>query len=445
MRIKIALSLLLVACSLRVAPAQGTVTMGQAVRYGLRHNLLLKEDGQRLRAAQARVRMAKSGHFPQINARYFLQRSNNPLNAFAGKLDTRSVNPATDFTASALNDPGASTLGTTEIALELPIYTGGKLSAAIRGARDDEQAATLGMGRLRQQTVFQIIRAYLTAQAAIHGRQIADAAVAAARGHVETTRRLVREGRIVVSDRMTAELNLAALEGQRAKAADRVHLALDHLKLAMGMPVDDPIALPPWQEPVAEPLDPLPVLEQQALSGRKDLQAAHSMISASSAAVDEARAAFRPHVSLIASSDWYSHHFGFAANSQSIMGVVTMNLFSGDHDSQALDAARDRKTEYELRVLNQRQAVLNEVRAAYFGVQEALDRQQIAATNVARARETVRLVKKRYGEGRTILLDVLNAEQLLVAARDEKLVSSLDLAINQAALKLADGSLVNPQ
>ncbi len=445
MRMRLALSLLLTACSLRAAPAQGLVTIDQAVRYGLQHNLVLRESGEQLRTARARLGVAKSGRFPQLNARYFVQRSNNPLDAFASKLNTRSVDPATDFTASALNDPGASTLNATEIAVQLPIYTGGKLSAAIRGARYHEQAAGFDLDRVRQQTVFQIMRAYYAAQAAIHGRQIAADAVAAARGHVETTRRLVREGRIVVSDRMTAELNLAAVEGANEKAVNRARLALDQLKLAMGMPVNDHIALPPWQEPDVQPLEPLPVLEQQALTARTDLAAARSMISAGNANIDEAHAAFKPQVSLVASSDWYSRHFGFTTSSQSVMGVVSVNLFSGNRDTHELAAARDQKAESELRVMDLEQVILNQVRAAYYGVKEAIARRKIAAANVARARETVRLVKQRYGEGRTILLDVLDAEQLLVAARNEKLASSLELATNQAALGLSEGTLSGPQ
>ncbi|MHB8346629.1 MAG: TolC family protein [Acidiferrobacterales bacterium] len=441
---KLVLSLLLAACSLRVAPAQGLITIDQAVRYGLRHNFELRTSGEQLRAARARLGIAKSGRFPQLNARYFVQRSDNPLDAFAGKLDTRSVNPATDFTAGALNDPGASTVNTTELAVQLPVYTGGKLSATIRDARYHEQAAGFNLDRVRQETVFQIMRAYYATQAAVHGRQIADDAVAAAHEHVETTRRLVREGRIVISDRMTAELNLAAVEGAREKAVDRARLALDQLKLAMGMPVDDRIELPPWQEPCVRPLAPLPTLEQRALATRTDLEAARSMISAGDAGIDEAHAAFKPHISLVASSDWYSRHLGFSANSQSIMGVVSVNLFSGNRDTHELAVARDQKAESELQVMNLEQAILNQVRAAYFGVREAIARRKIAAANVARARETVRLVKKRYGEGRTILLDVLNAEQLLVAARDEKLASSLDLATNRAALRLAEGTLPPP-
>jgi len=445
MQTRLILSLGLAVCGLNAAQAADLLTRDQAVFYGLDHNLELQATDEQARSAEAQVGIARAGRLPQLDARYLVRRSNNPLDAFADKLDTRSVNPATDFTASALNHPDTSTLHASELALQLPIYTGGKLSAAIRGAQDNEQAADLNLDRMRQQTVFRVMRTYLAAQAAIHGRQIAEDAVAAAEEHADTTARLVREGRIVVSDRMTAELNLAASQSAREQAIDRELHALDQLKLAMGMPMDQDVRLPPWQDEGADPVEPLPVMEQRALATRKDLRAARSLTSAGQARIDEARAALKPQLSIVAKSDWYDDSFGFANNSQSIMGVVRVNLYNGGRDTQEVAAARHQANETELRVRNMEQRVRDEVRAAYYNLNEAVARRDIAARNVAKARETVRLIKQRYGEGRTILIDVLMAERLLVEARNEKLASSLELATSQTALRLAEGTLAPPQ
>ncbi len=441
---RLILSVGLAVFALSSVQAADLITLDQAVRYGLDHNFALQTTSERARAAHARVGMAKSGRLPQLDASYLVRRSNNPLDAFADKLNTRSVNPATDFTADALNHPSASTLHASELALQLPIYTGGRLSAAIRRARDDEHAADFGVDYARQQTIFGIIRAYLAAQAAIYGEQIANDAVSAAQEHADTTARLVREGRIVVSDRMTAELNLAATQSAREKAINREQRSLDQLKLAMGMPMDQDVQIASWQEAVAAPIDPLPVIEQRALTNRQDLQAARSLTSAGQAGVREARAALKPQFSVVAKSDWYDDHFGFANNSQSIMGIVSMNLYRGGHDSSELAAARYQANEAQLQASSLEQEIRDEVRTAYFNVQEAEARRAIAAKNVSKARATVDLVKQRYGEGRTILLDVLMSERLLVEARNEKLASSLELATSEAQLELAEGTLTAP-
>lgn len=441
---RLILSLGLAVWGLNNVQAADLITLDQAVRYSLDHNLQLQTTNERARTARARVGVAKSGRLPRVDASYMVRRSNNPLDVFADKLNTRSVNPATDFTADALNHPADSTLHASELALQLPIYTGGRLTAAIKRARDDEQAADLDVSRARQQTIFRVMRAYLAAQAAIHGEQIADDAVTAAQGHADTTARLVRQGRIVVSDRMTAELNLAASQSAREQAINRQRHALDQLKLAMGMSMDEDLQLTPWQDAAAAPLDPLPVLEQRALANRQDLQAARSMTSAGQAGIQEARAALKPQFSVVAKSDWYDDHFGFANNSQSVMGVVSMNLYRGGHDTGELAAARYQANEAQLRVSNLEQEIRDEVRAAYFNLKEADARRTIAAENVDKARTAVNLIKQRYGEGRTILLDVLMAERLLVEARNEKLASSLELATSEAQLQLAEGMLTAP-
>ncbi len=84
------------------------------------------------------------------------------------------------------------------------------------------------------------------------------------------------------------------------------------------------------------------------------------------------------------------------------------------------------------------------MRCAYSNLTEAYARYRIAAQNADKARETVRLVRQRYGEGRTILIDVLMSERVLVETRNEQLGSAFNIAVGQAALRLAEGSPDRP-
>ncbi len=443
MRSKLILSLCLIGPSLGVNhPAVAdTYTLEQAVDYTLAHNLDLEAAQEQTRAAAEHTAVAQGARRPQVDLRYLLRRSDNPLDTFADKLNTRTVDPATDFTSSALNQPDPSTLSATELAVRLPVYTGGKLRAALRGARDSEHATRLQAERARDVAAFRTRQAYLTAQAAAEAVAIADDAVQAARGHAQTTARLVREGRIVVSDRMTAELNLAAAEGAREQALNRQRRSLDELKLVMGMPLDDALETQPWQ-PVAvtSVLAPLAESEQRALAQRKDLQANQSRASAGRARVDVARAAFQPQVSVVAASSWYDDSVSLDNRSTSIMGVVSMNLYNGGQVRHAVAAARSQATENDIHLRNQERVIRNEVRSAYSNLTEALARNRIAAQNADKARETVRLVRQRYGEGRTILIDVLRSEGVLVETRNEQLASAYNIAVGQAALRLAEGT-----
>jgi outer membrane protein TolC len=425
--------------------AADVYTLEQALDYTLAHNLDLAAAQEQTHTAAARTAIAQGGQRPQVDLRYLLRRSDNPLDAFADKLNTRSVNSATDFTNHALNQPDPSTLSATELAVRMPVYTGGRLHAALRAAEDGEQASRLQAERTREVAVFRTRLAYLAAQAAAEAVTIANDAVEAARGHAQTTARLVREGRIVVSDKLTAELNLAAAESAREQALNRQRRSLDELKLVMGMPLDDALETQAWQsEPIIPVLTPPSESEQRALAQRKDLQATQSRASAGRAHVDEARAAFKPQVSVVAASSWYDDGVSLDNRSTSIMGVVSLNLYNGGLARNEVAAARSQAMENDIQLRNQERVIRNEVRSAHNDLTEALARYRIAAQNADKARETVRLVRQRYGEGRTILIDVLMSERVLVETRNEQLASAYNIAVSQAALRLAEGAPDHP-
>jgi len=470
-----------------LAVAAGPLSLDEAIRHALSQNLELRAAGQQAQAADARANAARGAFLPQVGVRYMVRRSDNPLDAFADKLNTRTVDPASDFSAQALNYPSTSTVHATQLTVELPLYTGGRLVASRREAGAFAEAARLGYERRRQITAYDTLHAYRAAQAAAYGVGIANDAVEAAREHADTTARLVRQGRIVASDRMTAELNLASAQSLREQAANRQRLALEELRLMMGLPADAALVLPPWENPATamdggsagyagavirptamdggsagrEAVPPwtnagavfppastaVPATaerEQRALAARKDLKANEALLTASRTRITAARAAFQPQVGLVAADSWYDDNAALDNKSQSIMGVVSLNLFNGGRDWHGLSAAQRDTEQTELRLEGARQAARNEVRAAASRLHEATARRHIAGQSVDKAREAVRLVKQRYGEGRTILIDLLLAERVLLEARNEELAASLGQELSAAQLQLAEGNLTLP-
>jgi len=425
--------------------AAGPLSLDEAIRQALSQNPELRAADRQVQAADARADAAKGAFLPQIGVRYMVRRSDNPLDAFADKLNTRTVDPATDFTAQALNYPDASTLHATQLTVEMPLYTGGRIDAGRREAGAYAEAARLGYERRQQATAYNTLHAYRAAQTAAYAVTIANDAVEAAREHAETTARLVRQGRIVASDRMTAELNLAATESMREQAANRQRLALEELRLVTGMPADAELILPPWESPsMPAAISAATESEQRALATRKDLKANEALLKASRTKITAARAAFQPQVGVVAADSWYDDNAALDNKSQSIMGVVSMNLFNGGRDWHGLTAAQRDTEQTELRLEGARQAVRGEVRAAASRLTEASARRNIAGQSVEKARENVRLVKQRYGEGRTILIDLLMAERVLVEARNEELAAGLSQELSAAQLQLAEGSLPLP-
>jgi outer membrane protein len=420
------------------------LSLEQAQRYALAHNPDLLAARARSEAAAARAQAASGARLPSLGVSASARASNNPLDAFADKLNTRSVTTS-DFDPSNLNHPGTSDLYATQLALRLPVYTGGRLSADIASAGDMEKNSRLQYERLRELVAFRTLQAYLNVQAAREGLAIADDAVAAARDHAGTTARLSREGRIVVSDKLTAEVNLSAVQSQREQAATRLANASNQLKLVMGLPLDNDVTVSAagFGATVSDASN-LADGESRALAGRKDLAALRAMSEAAKARIRAARAAHKPKVDLIATSDWYDDKPGFDSHSSSIMGVVRLDLYAGGRHQDEISAAVAEDSEMQWRVQALEQSIRNDVRETRNSLHEAQARHATAADNVGRARENVRLVNQRYGQGRTILIDLLQAERAYTDARNEELVSRLNLEVGQAAVQLAEGTLTLP-
>jgi len=427
---------------LSVGAQAETLNLDEAIRYALHHNPELRAAESRTAAANDRAKAAKGAFLPQLGVRYMARRSDNPLDAFADKLNTRSVTAA-DLSPAAINEPGTSSLHATTLSIEMPIYTGGRLTAGARAARDQAETARLAYGHHRQTVAYLTLRAYRNAQAAAQGVQIAEDAVAAARQHAETTTRLVRQGRIVASDRLTAELNQSTMESMLAQMQNRQRLAHEELRLIAGLPPETDIRLPHWER-LAPPQPAGADGEARALATRQDLKAQEARLRAARAGITAARSVFHPQISVVAADSWYDENAALDNNSQSIMGVVSLNLFNGGRDWHGLSAARRDADQAAAELDGVRQAVMRDVRVARSRLTEALARRQIAEQGVDKARETVRLVNQRYGEGRTILIDLLMAERVLVEARTEELNASVLAELAAAELQLAEGTLPLP-
>ncbi|MFP5348506.1 MAG: TolC family protein [Gammaproteobacteria bacterium] len=423
---------------LAVGPAHAErFTADQAVAHALAHNPELKAGAAEAGAAEAQVTAAAAERLPRLDLQYSARRSDSPLDAFAYRLQTRQVTAA-DFDPARLNDPLANTLHTTEVALLWPVYTGGRITAGIDAARAQAAAAQHGLQRAREQVAYRTQVAYLTAQAAAEAVRIHDAAVEAAQRHANTTGRLLRERRIVSSDKLTADVNLALIQANRERAATRARDALAQLRLVMGLAPGTTLELDPWREPTA-PSDATAARE------RADIKAQAARAQAARERITAARGAYQPQVSVGAARTWYDDRPALDNGANSIMGVVSLNLYGGGRDQAGVAAAQLQAEADAARLEALRQQAALETDMARNALDEARARVEICADNVGKAARTVELVQGRYGEGRTILIDLLQAERALVEARMEKLNAGLNLATATLGVALATGTLELPQ
>ena len=412
-----------------------------AIQAALQNNPRLHAGKSKQQAAAANRDAARAGWLPRLDLSTQARRSNNPLDAFADKLITRSVDPASDFGADALNQPDASTLYGTRLSLQWPLFSSGETLARNRAAGHGLDAAERGFGHAQQSIAHAAASAYLNVQAAVQALGILDEAVAAAQGHVNTTRRLVREGRIIQADKLTAEVFLANVQNEREKAGQRLAQARHALARVMGQESLGTAEVTAWAgQRSAAPDLALDKARASALQQRQDLQALKAQRDAAVSRGDAARAQHGPRFSLIANRDWYDDEPGLAEDSWSVAGVLSLNLYAGGQIDAGVRGHRARADELDARIREKELAIDNELADAQTRLASAGERLRISTEHIDKARNGVSQITQRYGQGRTILIDVLQAERALLETRHQALLAGLDYEIALLDWQLASGS-----
>lgn len=414
------------------------LTLDSAIRLALENNPAIASAQAHSRQADARLKQARGSLLPRLNLDYSYNNTDNPLDIFGARLMSRSVDPAIDFaTADALNEPDDATVETTRLGLVWPIYTGGQRLAGIAGARAMQQASEQGYRFSRELLRYQVTAAYRGLQASSEQIHIAEQAVSAAEKHVRTTRRLSREGRIIKSDQLTAEVYLSRMQGQLEQARLQHKLAQQQL-LTLINHNEAFDKLSQWQWPQPAVANEQAALLTQAGKQRPDLQAAMARVDAARASVKKSRGKLHPQVGVVANRDRIDSDFG-EADSWNAGAYVKFNLFNGGNDYYGIRAEQQALIQAEQQLKLKRLRVNDEVTTAIQRMNTAAIRLHIARNSSTRALEAVSRVQRRYGQGRTILIDLLQAEGALVTTRSEALSAALDYEIALAALALASG------
>lgn len=413
------------------------ISQNEAVAYALENNPVIKGTASSMRASSEQIKTAEAGKLPVIDLDYGLVYSDNPLVSFGSKLNNRSV-VVEDFDPDTLNNPGASDNYFASLSLKLPLYTGGKVTADIDEARANYASAEAQHNRTTSSVIYQVKRAYLLAQAAREAINIARSSTDSAKKHVKTTQQLFDENRTVASDNLTAKVYYTSVKGVISQAERQYSQALNSLKQVMGKDLDADISvepLPPASKPIVLPETSL--AESIALTNRNDLKASDQSINAAEARTRIASSASKPQLGLEARSSLYADDPLVDELSWGVLAVAKINLFSGGSNKSRVSAAREESNKLQAEKAGKELEIRKEVRNALASINEGKNRLKLASANLSDAKQAVSLVNARYGEGRTILIDLLQAEQALMKSRSESLNSQLLLEASKLELQFA--------
>jgi len=420
--------------------AAETLTLDQAIDMALRNNPGLKAADAQVEAAEAGVLRSASGFLPKVTVSETWSRTDSSLMALGTKLNQEIVTPA-DFDPSVMNHPDAISNYNTRLAVMQPVWNGGKEYVGRKQATLAKEASIQDRERARQETVFNVIKAYYGVLLAKEYYKVAVQSLETTAATVKLAEARYKAGAVLQSDLLRATVQLAEVQEMATRSQNSVKLANAAINFAMGVPqgTEHEVSGALSTQDMKTGMD---AMLEEAASKRPDLMSMELNRRNTEKSVTMARSDYLPSLNLMGQMDWNSDKVaGDEAKSWAVMAVLQWNLFDGLVTRSKVKEAL--ATSSRMRSLEEqtRSAVQLQVRQAYYNLTASLDRIAATSSSVQEAEEGLRIVQKRYEVGMTTFVDVLGAENSLIRARTNVLQALYDNNIAQAELKLAVGTL----
>ncbi len=381
-----------------------TYDLQQVVTTALENHSSLRMSASEVMAARAQVGQMAAHFRPQINAQagYAL------------------LEEAPSF---AMPNMGTLVFGekdnwTLNLALQYPLYTGGKLEAMKSGAQSAVVMANEDLQRQRQTVANNAAQAYFRAWEARRMMGVLDEQITMLEEAVRVSTAMYEQGVVAKIDMLRPTVALGGARNALVQVQTGYATALAALVEAMGLPPGTPIDIAEAPLDRAAPGSPDEEwrLAWQLRPEVRNLQARKSAVRAQ---LGIARSQLRPQVGLWARSEFERPTSYSETGTMSGGLMLTQTLTDGGASRAAVREAKARLDQLDAADEYLRYGIAVQVRAAINQIESAQARADTAAATVELAREALRLAQVGYANEVSTMLDVLQAQTGLTAAAAE--------------------------
>ncbi|MDE8346904.1 MAG: TolC family outer membrane protein [Acidocella sp.] len=417
------------------ALAAPPTTLTQALAEAYANNATLQQQRASLRVTDEQVPTALSGWRPTVQ-----------ITGTAGHISGTESLPATVFDPNTqsnvrvkqkLSQSRSEEIG--QITLTQPIYSGGKIIASTRQAKNNVYAARATLLATEQTVFLNVVSAYVTVISDTHLLALDKSNESVLSQQLNATNDQFKVGEIT-------ETSVAQAQASLAQAAEQVEVAKGNLQIAdenfRQLVGEYPGNLAPPQ-PLALPVASKDEAARAATANNPSVVAAKFTNAAARDAVDVAFAALMPQISLQASAFSESNPSGpnTNVNGGQVLGQLTVPLYQGGSEYAAIRSARAQQQESFAGILNAQRTAYAQATQAWEALVAA--RAAIISTNAEIKANAIALDGTEREElvGTRTTLDVLNAQQLLLQAQEQQVQNIATLVNNSYTVASAIGRL----
>jgi outer membrane protein TolC len=410
-------------------------TLEEAWYIAAQANHRLQAKRHQIEAARAEVRAAQAARNPSLtNHSAYMTLSESP--GFSIDLPSVPPLPLPSSIRLSLTD---QSFGMSMTTVSLPLYTGGKITAAVDANRYQLRAVQAGYSVTALELKLEVTQAYLNV---LRSRQLLNVAEKTERSlfrHRSDVEKLLEQKIITRNALLSAETAWASAKQDVIKSRNLVLVTESSLNRYMGRPLDSLVLID--EIPVPPPSGELSGFLADALRYRKELMQINAQSRASRALSRVSRAERFPQVVAFAGHSYVQNSHSDQESLWSGSIGMTWKPIDG-----GVSAARERAAVQNAAAAARLHAetcslIELQIRTAWLAEQETRNRIDVAELGKKQADENVRIVTRQFQEGLVNHTEVLDAQTLQTAAAVNLCNAIYDTILAVYQLKHAAGFL----
>jgi outer membrane protein len=390
------------------AGGQEPLTLHQAINVALAESPEAAIARVGIMDANSAAGQARTLLLPQLGFTEDISRGNDPVYVFGTRLRQRKFTEA-DFALDSLNFPPPIGNFSARFSGQWVAFDSFKMQKEIHRADLFKESATSTVRAVDQQIVSRVVAAYQQVLYAQREIAVAEHEQKTAAALLSSVDEHVKAGLSVESDRMSAEVNVAARKEELIAAQGDLELAWAALREATGAQELKSTKL----KPIEPHTFPQGILEEEIATAQKtrpDLMALGQAQSAQASAVGAAKSDFGPHVS--AYGNWQVDRPSFADSGGNswVVGVqISIDILPLTKRAQlAHESAAKQKIDAQVAATERHLRL--EVSQAHIHRRTATLQLETARAAMDQSAESLRILKNRYDAGLATITDLLRAE-----------------------------------
>ena len=423
------------------AAATGQIqTLEQAVDMALANNPELNIMQARIAQAEAQFGQAVASFYPQIKTSLSYLYSNNPAQAFSMLIAERRLN----FAGTDFNHPGFVEDYRPQVTASYSLFRGGQDYHLSQAAQLGTESTELETAAVRNRLINNVTAAFYGELTAIAAHQVSLSAITAVESELQQSQSGFVAGTVLKSDVLSLEVQLAEARQNEMQAANTIELALNQLKILLGLSVSDEFAVSATQSlPLPPPPAAFDELLNQALQLHPELKAAEKRVAIAEQQLAAAQGAHLPRADAYVSYGSDSKNLTYNSNRDNVTAgvMLEMDLFTGFATQEKIKKAEHEVTAAQESARQIRLQIENQLKSAQLRLQEALNRTRVSSAAVTAAEEALRLVNEQRQAGVVTVSRYIEAEVARDRAQTRQINARFDALRAEAELKQASGSL----